>query len=340
MSARSRPRRSSPPATTWSSSTTSRPAIAPRCPPDATLHRRDVRRSRGDSPASSRPSGSRRSSTAPLARWSASRSPTRRSTTARTSPAGSHSSRRRGRQASSGWSSPRAPRSTASRTRTPIPEDAPLRPINPYGESKRTFEAALAWYGRAYGLRSVSLRYFNVAGATETLGEDHDPETHLIPNVLQRPRATATLTDLRRRLPDARRDVHPRLHPCRRPGRRPPAGDRGDRARRRAHRRRRSRSTWGMAADSRSARSSPRPRPSSGGRSRTRSGRAGPVTRRSSSRARPARRRGPRLAPGPLGPRVDDRVGVGLAPIPPGRLPGLTPQARAPGKEMPLADPV
>ena len=67
---------------------------------------------------------------------------------------------------------------------TPIPEDAPLRPINPYGETKRTFEGALAWYGRAYGLRSVSLRYFNVAGATDTLGEAHDPETHLIPNIL------------------------------------------------------------------------------------------------------------------------------------------------------------
>jgi UDP-glucose 4-epimerase len=67
----------------------------------------------------------------------------------------------------------------------PIPEDAPPRPINPYGESKRTFEGALAWYGRAYGLRSVSLRYFNVAGATEKLGEVHDPETHLIPNVLR-----------------------------------------------------------------------------------------------------------------------------------------------------------
>jgi UDP-glucose-4-epimerase GalE len=67
---------------------------------------------------------------------------------------------------------------------TPIPEDAPLRPINPYGETKRTFEGAMAWYGSAYGLRSVSLRYFNVAGASEVNGEDHDPETHLIPNVL------------------------------------------------------------------------------------------------------------------------------------------------------------
>ncbi len=67
---------------------------------------------------------------------------------------------------------------------TPIPEDAPLRPINTYGETKRTFEGALRWYGAAYGLRSVILRYFNVAGATERLGEVHRPETHLIPNVL------------------------------------------------------------------------------------------------------------------------------------------------------------
>jgi UDP-glucose 4-epimerase len=67
---------------------------------------------------------------------------------------------------------------------TPISEDAETRPINPYGETKRAFEGALAWYGRAYGLRSVSLRYFNVAGATEALGEDHEPETHLIPAML------------------------------------------------------------------------------------------------------------------------------------------------------------
>ena len=50
---------------------------------------------------------------------------------------------------------------------SPIPEDAPLRPINPYGETKRTLETALEWYGRAHGLRSVTLRYFNVAGATD-----------------------------------------------------------------------------------------------------------------------------------------------------------------------------
>ena len=66
----------------------------------------------------------------------------------------------------------------------PIPEDAPLRPINPYGETKRSFEGALDWYAQAYGLRSVSLRYFNVAGATDAIGEDHEPETHLIPAIL------------------------------------------------------------------------------------------------------------------------------------------------------------
>jgi UDP-glucose-4-epimerase GalE len=67
---------------------------------------------------------------------------------------------------------------------TPVTEDAPLRPISPYGETKRAFEAILAWYGRAYGLRSVSLRYFNAAGATASNGEDHEPETHLIPNMV------------------------------------------------------------------------------------------------------------------------------------------------------------
>ncbi len=68
--------------------------------------------------------------------------------------------------------------------RVPIPEDAPLDPINPYGETKRAFEGALRWYGAAYGLRSVALRYFNVAGASVRNGEQHEPETHLIPNVL------------------------------------------------------------------------------------------------------------------------------------------------------------
>jgi UDP-glucose 4-epimerase len=68
---------------------------------------------------------------------------------------------------------------------SPIPETARLAPINPYGETKRTFEGALRFYGEAYGLRSIALRYFNVAGATGRNGELHDPETHLIPNVLR-----------------------------------------------------------------------------------------------------------------------------------------------------------
>jgi UDP-glucose 4-epimerase len=68
---------------------------------------------------------------------------------------------------------------------TPITEEQPPAPINPYGETKRTFEGALRFYGEAYGLRSIALRYFNVAGATERNGELHDPETHLIPNILR-----------------------------------------------------------------------------------------------------------------------------------------------------------
>lgn len=67
---------------------------------------------------------------------------------------------------------------------SPIHEDAPTRPINPYGATKLAFEGAMTGYGAAYGLRSVSLRYFNVAGASKRNGEDHHPETHLIPNVL------------------------------------------------------------------------------------------------------------------------------------------------------------
>ena len=66
----------------------------------------------------------------------------------------------------------------------PIPEDAPLRPINTYGETKRTLETAAGWYAAAHGLRPVALRYFNVAGASERNGERHDPEPHLIPNLL------------------------------------------------------------------------------------------------------------------------------------------------------------
>ena len=71
---------------------------------------------------------------------------------------------------------------------TPIPETHPLRPASPYGWTKRMVETILEDYGRAYGLRAFSLRYFNAAGADPEggLGEWHDPESHLIPNVLLR----------------------------------------------------------------------------------------------------------------------------------------------------------
>ena len=67
----------------------------------------------------------------------------------------------------------------------PIPEEASINPVNPYGESKAVVERLLRWYDSQCGLRCISLRYFNAAGATATMGEDHRPETHLIPIVLQ-----------------------------------------------------------------------------------------------------------------------------------------------------------
>ncbi len=67
----------------------------------------------------------------------------------------------------------------------PIKEDSQLAPTNPYGESKLCFEKALSWYARAYDFSYISLRYFNAAGATPELGEDHSPESHLIPVVLK-----------------------------------------------------------------------------------------------------------------------------------------------------------
>jgi UDP-glucose 4-epimerase len=61
----------------------------------------------------------------------------------------------------------------------------PQRPINPYGESKLIFERILRWYDEIHGVKFVSLRYFNAAGASAKFGEDHRRETHLIPNVLK-----------------------------------------------------------------------------------------------------------------------------------------------------------
>ena len=69
--------------------------------------------------------------------------------------------------------------------RVPIAEADRTQPINPYGETKLAFEGAMRWFCAAHDFRAISLRYFNVAGATERNGEDHDPETHLMPLVLR-----------------------------------------------------------------------------------------------------------------------------------------------------------
>jgi UDP-glucose 4-epimerase len=68
---------------------------------------------------------------------------------------------------------------------SPISESCPQWPVNPYGWSKLLMERLLASHDTAYGLKSISLRYFNAAGATERCGEHHEPESHLVPNVLK-----------------------------------------------------------------------------------------------------------------------------------------------------------
>lgn len=67
----------------------------------------------------------------------------------------------------------------------PIKEDACKKPTNPYGETKLVTERLLRWFEEPYGLRSISIRYFNAAGATDKLGEDHQEESHLIPNIIR-----------------------------------------------------------------------------------------------------------------------------------------------------------
>ncbi|MEI8140933.1 MAG: UDP-glucose 4-epimerase GalE [bacterium] len=67
----------------------------------------------------------------------------------------------------------------------PITEDTPQHPVNPYGEAKLMFEKVLLWYQKIHGIQPVFLRYFNACGATEKFGEDHEPETHIIPNVIK-----------------------------------------------------------------------------------------------------------------------------------------------------------
>ncbi len=101
----------------------------------------------------------------------------------------------------------------------PIGEDAALRPSSPYGESKLMIERALHWAGEVHGLRSACLRYFNAAGADPKgrIGEDHDPETHLIPLVIdaalgRRDAITVFGTDYS----TPGRQLHPRLRACER----------------------------------------------------------------------------------------------------------------------------
>jgi UDP-glucose 4-epimerase len=78
----------------------------------------------------------------------------------------------------------------------PIAETAPPRPANAYGASKLAVDGMISDESRAHGLAAVSLRYFNVAGASDGLGEDHEPETHLIPNVLKAAIGHSTHVDI------------------------------------------------------------------------------------------------------------------------------------------------
>ena len=112
--------------------------------------------------------------------------------------------------------------------RTPIAEDDPLRPTNAYGESKLLVERMLAWFHQIHGLRYASLRYFNAAGASGPgQGEAHQPETHLIPRILEVALGRAEHVNIfGDRLPNARRHLRPRLHPRQRSGARAPVGPR------------------------------------------------------------------------------------------------------------------
>ena len=104
----------------------------------------------------------------------------------------------------------------------PIREDAKLQPTNTYGESKLLVEHMLRWINRIHGLRYASLRYFNVAGAVVDArgarGEAHEPESHLIPLILDVALGLRkSIKIFGRGLPHCRRHLHPRLHPRRRP---------------------------------------------------------------------------------------------------------------------------
>ena len=122
--------------------------------------------------------------------------------------------------------------------RMPIDEDERIEPGSPYGESKHILERMLYWLDRVHGLRYAALRYFNAAGASDERGEDHDPELHLIPIVLQvalGQRSDVTIFGDRFTKVDvstvAGRNLRARLHPRRRSGSGACAGPAGARRR-------------------------------------------------------------------------------------------------------------
>ncbi len=102
---------------------------------------------------------------------------------------------------------------------TPIPESAALKPANAYGESKLLVERMLDWLNRIHGFRYASLRYFNAAGAAGELGEAHEPESHLIPLVLQVALGKRqSVSMFGTGLSHTRRNLHARLRSCARSG--------------------------------------------------------------------------------------------------------------------------
>ncbi len=227
--------------------------------------------------------------------------------------------------------------------RTPIVESDPIRPISAYGETKRCVEAAIAWYGRGYGLRSVILRYFNVAGASRRFGELHEPETHLIPVVLSAAEEGRDRHHLWRRLPDSRPHLCPRLHPRRGPGRGAPRGPRGNgpgqspdrsyqRPLRAAHLQPGKWHGLQQPPDCCRGRTSGRPR---------HPGEDWPAPRRRPGRPRGERRpsRGrTRLEAAPRHDRGDHRLGLGVAPRPPGGLRRVEARSRARIRPCPSYD--
>ena len=201
---------------------------------------------------------------------------------ATTSTARPRSSRRRCAPACATSCSRRRARCTARRRRCRSSSRRRSHPESVYADSKAMVERILHWYGVTKGLRSASLRYFNAAGASHdaAIGEDWTFSINLIPLVMKAVLgAGPPVQGVRRRLPDARRDVHPRLHPRRGPRRRPHPGARpavGRAARRRPLARRQPR-------DRRRVVRARRDQGDGGGRraagARTRSSPGGPATR-------------------------------------------------------------